>query len=48
MKDVDLAIEIDMILDIIWDGTSRVPCRVEEGFELKWEVRFIDVLRQLV
>ena len=48
MKNMDLATEIDLGFDIIWDRAVWMMDRIEKGLKSGWEVRFIDVLCQLV
>jgi len=41
---VDLAVEVDTCINIIWDRTSGVSPRIEEGFECGWKVGLMDVM----
>jgi len=45
---MDLAAEIDLGFDIIWDRAVWMTDGIEKGLKSGWEVRFIDVLCQLV
>jgi hypothetical protein len=48
MEDTNFAAELDTSIDIGRNNTVGVTSCVKEGFELVWEVGFIDVPCQIV